>query len=156
MRHWDKPARRTLQKSEANRFPGNGLRDANSIAAFVVPLVLLAACDGPAPIGAETIEAESMAAEITELACGQDGQLTVELYGAIRTSIDWRAEVLSCTGMPRPDGDGARVRWSGPISTSGVARTLAFILGLPGLEPGQSGTELPTIVTLIEVGTGRF
>ncbi len=80
----------------------------------------------------------------------------VELYGSIRASIDWRAGDLTCTGMPRPDGEGARVRLSGPLGMKGENRTLAFILGLPDLEVGQTGKELPTNVTLIEEGAGRF
>lgn len=166
MRYWDKPEGKTLQIFQINRYRGNGLGVGKMTAALIVPLVLFTACEGPAPAAAgadventtraETTGANTSAAGTNEATCGQDGQLVVELYGSVRASIDWQADVLTCTGMPRPDGEGARVRMSGPLGTGDEVRTLAFILGLPGLEVGQTGTELPTNVTLIEEGTGRF
>jgi len=122
-----------------------------------VPVALFAACGGPAaPDNTVVAVDESLAPESYEQACGQDGLPSAELYGGIRATIDWQASTLSCTGMPRPDDEGARLRMSGPIGTGEEIRTLAFILGLPGLEIGQTGTELATNVTLIEEGTGRF
>lgn len=58
--------------------------------------------------------------------------------------------------MPRPDDAGARIRLSGPVRNDGEAKTLTFILGLPDLVAGQTGAELPTNVTLVEEGNGRF
>ena len=58
--------------------------------------------------------------------------------------------------MPRPNGEGARLRFAGEIGASPEQRQLAFIFGLPGLVEGQSARELPTNVTVIEEGTGRF
>lgn len=112
---------------------------------------LLVACQDPAPVAAEAASAES-----EDAACTADGYLKVELYGSIRASIDWQAGELSCKGMPRPEEEGARIRMSGTLGTGDEIRTLAFILGIPDLEIGQTGTELPTNVTLIEEGTGRF
>lgn len=54
--------------------------------------------------------------------------------------------------MPRPDGDGARLRFAGGLSD----RQIAFIIALPGLRRGVMSKELPTTVTLIEEGGGRF
>ena len=89
-------------------------------------------------------------------ACGSDGALVVEIYGGVRASIDWDAGILQCQGMPRPNGEGARLRFAGPAGTIDGERQLAFILGLPDLVEGQTATELPTNVTLMEEGTGRF
>lgn len=156
MRYWDTPQGKILQKSETNHYRGSAQGASRMTAALIFPWVLFSACEGPAPNAATTIVAETSAGELIEPVCGHDGQLAVELYGAIRASIDWQADVLTCTGMPRPDDEGARVRISGPFDAGDEVRTLAFILGLPGLEVGQTGTELPTHVTLIEEGTGRF
>jgi len=157
MRYWDRPEGKTLQIFDSNHYRGNSLAISRVTVALIVPWVLFTACEGPAaPVDAETAAADSVLVEATAPACGQDGQLTVELYGSIRTSLDWQAGVLSCTGMRRPDGEGVRVRLSGPLGTGDEVTTLAFILGIPGLEVGQTGSELPTNVTLIEEGTGRF
>ena len=157
MRYWDKTEGKTLQISVANRYVGNGRRASGKAATLAALLALLAACDGPgAPITEENAIADSLAPESYELACGDDGQLIVALYGGIRAEIDWQQDTLACTGMPRPDDEGARMRLSGPIGDVDEGRTLAFILGIPDLEMGQTGAELPTNVTLIEEGTGRF
>ncbi len=58
--------------------------------------------------------------------------------------------------MPRPDDNGARLRFSGPHPSGDESKTLTFILGLPGLKAGQPGKELPTTITVIEEGSGRF
>lgn len=123
------------------RFPRNRLK----------PLVLLfailplQACEGP----------PRQAAPVP-VACDSEGFLHTDLYGAIRTSIRWGTESLACEGMPRPDGAGARLRLSGPIEDAPDAGSVAFILGLPDLVRGEPGHELPTNVTLIQEGTGRF
>jgi len=157
MRYWKQPEGQTLQIPESNRYAGNGPGINKILAILVAPLALLMACEGPSePVAAESTIATSIAPESFEPVCGQDGRLAVELYGGIRATIDWQASDLSCTGMPRPAGEGARIRLSGPIDTGIETRKLAFILGLPGLKMGQTGAELPTNVTLIEEGTGRF
>jgi hypothetical protein len=153
MRYWDTRQGKTLQKFGTNRYQRNGLRMGGAMAMIVIYGGLLVACDRPAPVA---VAAKPVKDESSRLACGQDGRLTVDLYGSIRASIDWRAGEMSCTGMPRPDGVGARVRLSGPLDTNDDGKTLAFILGLPDLEAGQAGNELATTVTLIEEGNGRF
>lgn len=88
--------------------------------------------------------------------CGAGGALFAEIYGGIRASIDWDASELDCEGMPRPNGDGARLRFSGQVGGAPDARRIAFILGLPDLVQGETGSELSTNVTVIEEGSGRF
>ena len=58
--------------------------------------------------------------------------------------------------MPRPEGDGARFRISGPASDAAVASTVVFIFGIPALQQGMAGEELGTNVTFMEEGSGRF
>lgn len=102
----------------------------------------VSACSDPAPIAFEQTHQ-----------CGADGALVAEIYGGVRASIDWGAGELECQGMPRPNGEGARLRFAGPADGE---RRLAFILGLPDLVEGETAKELPTNVTLMEEGTGRF
>lgn len=162
MRYWDKPEGKTLQINEITRYRRNGQYVSRMTGATALLWILTTACRGPvAPAAVETAAAdtsvpEAMGSKANDLACGADGRLTVELYGSISASIDWRSDALACAGMPRPENEGARVRMSGPLATGDEVRTIAFILGLPDLEVGQSGNELPTNVTLIEEGTGRF
>lgn len=88
--------------------------------------------------------------------CDRDGFLSVELVGGTRATLDWRADTLTCESMPRPDGEGARLRMSGPLSDAPDANIVAFILGIPALDKGATGKELATNVTFMEEGTGRF
>ncbi len=96
------------------------------------------------------------AAPETAAACGAEGELVAEIYGSVRASIDWRGETLTCEGMPRPNGQGARLRFAGAAEVADGSRQLAFILALPDLRPAQTGSELATKVTLVEEGAGRF
>ncbi|MDA0681213.1 MAG: hypothetical protein O3A13_11605 [Proteobacteria bacterium] len=153
---------KTLQQFGINRFRSNVQSIGRKTSAALVLSILTTACEQPvAPIDIETAIAEGttqglMRNETSDGGCGDDGQLAVELYGSFRASITWRAEALSCAGMPRPDSDGARIRMSGRLGEGDDTRTLAFIFGIPDLKVGQSGVELPTNVTLIEEGAGRF
>ena len=89
-------------------------------------------------------------------ACGDDGELVGEIFGSVRASIAWGGGTLECEGMPRPNGEGARLRFAGPADTPDGTQQLAFIMGLPDLVKGQTGKELLTNVTMMEEGTGRF
>ncbi len=74
------------------------------------------------------------------------------IYGAVSVDLDWRAAAMSCEGMPRPHGEGARLRFSGRAGDSG----LAFIIAMPSLERGVPMRGVPSNVTVIEEGAGRF
>lgn len=86
--------------------------------------------------------------------CGPHaGFLNTELFGAIDAKIQWTSPGLVCEGMPRPAGSGARLRFAGELD---AGQRIAFIIGLPGLDAGNIARELPSNVTLIEEGAGRF
>jgi len=103
---------------------------------------------------ADGVSAPSVTAEATvTYHCGADGFLTTDMFGALQTHVHWTAAQLECEGMPRPNGDGARLRFAGQL---GDGQELAFIIALPDLRRGEKGTELATTVTLIEEGSGRF
>ena len=92
--------------------------------------------------------------KVSAYACASDGQLVTTLYGAIEGDIKWSASDMSCEGMPRPDGEGARLRFAGP-HPSGDG-TLVFIAAIPALERDSTANELTTRLTVIEEGQGRF
>ncbi|MGI9219561.1 MAG: hypothetical protein ACR2QS_00830 [Woeseiaceae bacterium] len=93
------------------------------------------------------------AAEPVSLDCGPNGYLTTELFGALAGKIEWKATDLVCEGMPRPDGDGARLRFAGTVEPD---FEIAFIIALPDLNRGETGKELRSKITIIEEGAGRF
>ena len=90
----------------------------------------------------------------TARGCDNDGFLRTSIYGAFETAVDWRSDGLDCEGMPRPDGEGARLRFAGSVSDG--TQKLTFIIAMPDLVPGQPARELATNVTLIAEGSGRF
>ena len=61
---------------------------------------------------------------------------------------------MYCEGMPRPNDAGARLRFAGEVGDPALA--LAFIVAIPSLERGVAASELPSVVTVIEEGRGRF
>ena len=88
--------------------------------------------------------------------CIAGGYLTTQLHGAVTTIIDWRGDTLNCEGMPRPAGEGARLRLAGPLDGATDTSVAAFILGIPDLQRGRTARELATHVTFLEEGRGRF
>jgi hypothetical protein len=87
------------------------------------------------------------------LDCGARGYLATELFGALSGKIEWDETELICEGMARPDDDGARLRLAGIVDSE---YEIAFIISLPDLVEGAIGNELPSKVTVIEEGAGRF
>ena len=61
---------------------------------------------------------------------------------------------MSCQGMSRPEGAGARLRFAGKAGEQ--ALPIAFIIAIPELQRGSAAMELPSVVTIIEEGKGRF
>ena len=86
--------------------------------------------------------------------CEDGGELYAELYGALSGEVEWYLDEMQCEGMPRPNGAGARLRFSGAAGDN--ALPIAFIIGMPGLERGEDGVELPSNVTVIDERNARF
>jgi len=97
-------------------------------------------------------EAERM----TEGGCIESAELVGALYGSLEADIRWRGDALSCEGMPRPEGAGARMRFAASLEKSEESQTLAFIIALPELKRGETAKETPARVTLIQENSGRF
>lgn len=87
--------------------------------------------------------------------CVAGGRVDADFYGALQTTVRWSEDALECTGMPRPNGAGARLRFAGPADIDSDRR-FAIIIGLPDLAEGERGKELPSNVTIIEENEGRF
>ena len=137
--HYDQQDRNTLQ--ELLKF----LCPRRSIGLYLILMGLAASC-------ARDPEASGSPAAN----CIDDGELTAEVFGAIETSLDWRDDELECDGMPRPHGQGARLRFAGPAVSNGETLNLAFIIALPDLQQGLNANEIPAGVTLIEENEGHF
>ena len=113
-------------------------------------LAVLAGCSrAPEP---ETSTGLLPAAPAPAEGCGEDGYLKTSLYGALESDINWSGDALDCEGMQRPDNAGARLRFAGQMGD----KQLAVIIAIPTLVRGEGGRELPSNVTLIEEGDGRF
>lgn len=135
-----------------NGYSGNKQGRGRALAALICSVSGLFACTGSPPPENEAPPTNGIAGQ----ACVAGGSLRAALAGGIRATLDWQAHAMVCEGMPRPDNDGARIRLSGPAGYDGEEKMLTFILGLPHLSAGVTGAELPTNVTLVEEGTGRF
>lgn len=86
--------------------------------------------------------------------CGDGGALQTTLYGALAGEVEWRSGDMRCEGMPRPNGAGARLRFSGQVGEDTMQ--LAFIIALPDLERGIDGTGFTSNVTVIDESSSRF
>lgn len=115
------------------------------LAGGLIAMAALAAC------GDDSTEASS-----AQGACLPGGSLSVAIRGRIRADLGWEPPALECSGMPRPDGAGARLRFSGSFDDSDRERRLAFIIALPELVRGATADETPAVVTLMEENSGRF
>lgn len=120
------------------------------------PVLGLLAVIAVLPAGCQSSrESAASAPAETELTyrCGKDGYLTTELFGGLSGQLQWSASELECEGMPRPNGDGARLRFAANVSDD---VKIALILALPELRRGETGKQLRTTVTVIEEGNARF
>lgn len=84
--------------------------------------------------------------------CGSGGLVRTTVYGALDGVVHWTGDAMDCEGMPRPDGGGVRLRFAGVAD----AIPLAIIIGVDDIGPAETAAELPTNVTIIEEGVGRF
>ena len=120
------------------------------VAGLLLTIGPLAACEnGPAKVVPAALPDESEQAAST---CGKKGTLQAVLSGAIGARLDWPDEVLRCESMPRPGTEGVRLRFSGEVGEE----RLAIIIALPDLNPGETGDEFDSNVTISVEGSGRF
>lgn len=82
-----------------------------------------------------------------------DGYMTLRLQGSIEAELEWREPELECSGMSRPDGQGLRLRFSGPLPGEG---RLSIVLAAASLGEGSSGNDIPVNVTLLDEAGERI
>ena len=87
------------------------------------------------------------------LAAG-NGYLRARIRGAMNLDVDWRNADLECDGGPRPDGNGIRLSFAGPVQTDG--RRLRMVFGVAHTGEGNAGSALPTNLTVIFEGEKRL
>ncbi len=112
-----------------------------------------------APLGAceSAADAELLPTPVAKivpekLSCGENGALQGALIGGIETAVSWTAREMICESMPRPNGEGIRLRFAGDVGDE----RLAIIVAMPALVAGASGVEVPSNVTVTVEGSGRF
>ena len=101
-----------------------------------------------APDGAMSVFSAPTAAPT----CHDDGYLQARLFGALEGPIDWSGAEMACSGMPRPNSAGARLRFAGQAGE----QRIAIIIALADLKRDAAGTELSSKVTMIDESSGRF
>ena len=75
------------------------------------------------------------------------GYLVARIRGDLDADLDWRGPALACSGMPRPDGHGLRVHFSGTLPDG---RPLAFVFAPPRLAEGEDARAVPVNVTILQ------
>jgi hypothetical protein len=95
-------------------------------------------------------------AATTEPLCvpSDSGFLRARLQGAIEADIDWAAGVPQCRGGLRPSGDGVRLLFKGPGAKPD--EPLLIVIGIGPLRPGESRTQVPVNLTLVQEGAGQL
>lgn len=117
------------------------------LATFILAAGMLAGCkEAPPPVPAEAPP------PVVESSCGGKGVVQGMLAGAINATLDWPDSALLCESMPRPDGEGVRIRLSGDVA----GERLAIIVAVPELDAGDTGAEFDSNVTVSVEGSGRF
>ena len=120
------------------------------VAILLMTIGSLAACEeAPSDVPADVLPATPDKVDST---CGEVGVVQGILSGAINTKLDVPDRLLQCESMPRPDGEGVRLRFSTDVGD----QRLAILIALPDLDAGETGPEFDSNVTISVEGTGRF
>ncbi len=84
-----------------------------------------------------------------------EGLLKAQLRGAITHDLTWHNADMQCEGGPRPEGQGLRLTFAGPLPAdgTGTVHQLRFIFGID-LNDAAAGAAraLPTNITVILEG----
>ncbi len=138
-----------------------GVRLARMRFTSAVALVALA-LNIPSTFGAETSAAASPSAKAPALPAsknagclpGGNGFLRARIRGAINLDINWHDAELECQGAARPDGNGIRLSFAGPVHSDG--RRLRMVFGVADASEGSAGSALHTNLTVIFEGEKRL
>ena len=83
-----------------------------------------------------------------------DGFLRARIRGVLNLDVDWRNGELECDGAARPDGNGIRLSFAGPLRSDG--RRMRMVFGVTRAAEGSPGSALPTNLTVIFEGEKRL
>ena len=72
----------------------------------------------------------------------------------LNLDVNWQNAELECDGGARPDGNGIRLSFAGPLRSDG--RRMRMVFGVTHATEGSSGSALPTNLTVIFEGEKRL
>lgn len=114
---------------------------------------LACSADSPAPPAAAAALPAPAAKPNGCLPSG-NGFLRARIRGALNLDIDWHNAELECEGEVRPNGNGIRLSFAGPLRSDG--RRLRMVFGVANAAEGNAGSALPTNLTVIFEGEKRL
>jgi hypothetical protein len=83
-----------------------------------------------------------------------NGFLRARIRGVLNLDVDWQNAELECDGAARPDGNGIRLSFAGPLRSDG--RRMRMVFGVTRAAEGAPGSALPTNLTVIFEGEKRL
>jgi hypothetical protein len=107
----------------------------------------------PTPRDAATDPSAALDAASALCIPAPEGSLLARMQGSIDAEIAWDSDSTHCLGGSRPQGEGVRLIYKGSVPETG---DVLVLLGLAGLQPGQSARNVPVNLTVVREGTGQF
>jgi hypothetical protein len=104
--------------------------------------------------GSDVAAAPAASAPVAGCLAAGNGYLRARIRGALNLDINWKNADLECDGSARPDGNGFRLSFAGPMRSGG--RRLRMVFGVASAAEGASGRALPTNLTVIFEGEQRL
>ena len=83
-----------------------------------------------------------------------NGFLRARIRGALNLDVNWQNAEIECEGDARPNGNGIRLSFAGPLSSDG--RRMRVVFGVTRATEGLAGSALPTNLTVIFEGEKRL
>ena len=119
-----------------------------------IPLTVLAVTLAMAAPAATPSATTAAAENSTGCLPSGNGFFRARIRGAMNLDVDWQNAELECQGDSRPSGNGIRLSFAGPLRSDG--RRLRLVLGVSNTVEGNSGSALPTNLTVIFEGEKRL
>jgi hypothetical protein len=120
---------------------------------FSIGLLFTPLLNGATP-GSSSVPPAKAATVSTGCLPAGNGFLRARIRGAMNLDVDWRNAELECDGSARPDGNGIRLSFAGPLHSDG--RRLRMVFGVSRAAEGEGGSALPTNLTVIFEGEKRL
>ena len=109
---------------------------------------------GAASLSGATPPAQSSSQSVAGCLPSGNGYLRARVRGALNLDLNWQNAELECEGGTRPDGSGIRLSFAGPVRGDG--RRLRIVFGVTRAAEGQTGSAMPTNLTVIFEGEKRM